>query len=102
MRHVATYLSQKEIVMITITEAAGEHLATLLDNADAPQETAIRFIFEDNTVKSALDSARPGDTTFEHENRTVLLLDAAVSEALNASTLDVQPTDDGKSLVLHH
>ena len=88
--------------MFTITDAAGEHLTTLLDNANAPQETAIRFILAGNSVKSVMDSARPGDTTLEHENRTVLLLDAEVSQALAASTLDVQSTDDGKSLVLHH
>lgn len=86
--------------MFTITDAAGEYLTALLDNADAPEETAIRFVFEGETLTPKLDSARPGDATFDHEDRTILVLDAEVSDALGEATLDVRPTDDGPKLVV--
>jgi Fe-S cluster assembly iron-binding protein IscA len=86
--------------MFTITDAAGAHLTTMLENANASEETAIRFVLEGSTLTPKLDSARPGDTTFDHEDRTVLVLEAQVSDTLGNATLDVQPTDEGSKLVL--
>ena len=87
--------------MFTITDAAGEYLTALLDNTDAPEDAAIRFVFEGDTLTPKLDSARPGDATFDHEDRTILVLDAEVLDALGAGTLDVRPTNDGPELVVH-
>jgi hypothetical protein len=100
MRRVVVPLSRKEVVMLTITDAAGEYLTTLLDNVNASEETAIRFVFDGSTLTPKMDSARPGDATFDHEARTILVLDAEVSDALGEATLDVRPTDDGPKLVL--
>ena len=86
--------------MLTITDAAGAYLATLLDNANASEETGICFVLEGNTLTPKLDRARPGDATFDHEERTILVLDAEVSDALGKVTLDVRPTDGGSKLVL--
>jgi hypothetical protein len=47
-----------------------------------------------------LDNARPGDETFDYEGRTVLMLDAQVSQVLDDSTLDVEATDEGPKLIL--
>ena len=60
--------------MLTITEAAGEHLTTLLENAKAPEETAIRFALEGDKLMPKLDTAQPGDETFVHAGRMVLVL----------------------------
>jgi hypothetical protein len=86
--------------MFSITDAAGEYLTALLDNANASEETAIRFVLEGTTLTPKLDSARPGDVTFDYDDRTVLVLDAQVSDTLGDATLDVRPTDDGPKLVL--
>jgi Fe-S cluster assembly iron-binding protein IscA len=86
--------------MFTITEAAGEHLTALLANAKAPEETAIRFALEDNTLAPKLDTAQPGDETFAHAGRTVLVLDPDALQVVADSTLDVRPTDEGPKLVL--
>ena len=86
--------------MLTITDAAGAYLTALLDNANASEETAIRFVLEGNTLTPKTDSARPGDATFVHEERTILVLDAEVVDALGEATLDVRPIDDGPKLVL--
>ena len=86
--------------MLMMTETAGEYLTALLDNTNAPEETAIRFVLEGNTLTPRLDNSRPGDATFDHDGRRVLVLDADVSQALAESTLDVQATEEGPKLVL--
>jgi Fe-S cluster assembly iron-binding protein IscA len=92
--------SRKEVVMLTITDAAGEHLTALLANAKAPEETAIRFALEGNTLAPTLDTAHPGDETFDHAGRTVLVLDPNALQVVADGTLDVRPTDEGPKLVL--
>ena len=86
--------------MLMLTEMAGEYLTALLENTRASEEAAIRFVLDGSTLTPKLDSARPGDDTFDYEGRKVLVLDAQVSEALAESTLDVQATDEGPKLVL--
>ena len=86
--------------MFMMTETAGEYLTAVLDNANASEETAIRFVLEGNTLTPKLDNARPGDEKFDCAGRMVLILDAQVSQALNDSTLDVEATDEGPKLIL--
>ena len=86
--------------MFTMIDLAGEYLNELLDNANAAEETVVRFVVEDRTLKPTLDTARPGDATFDHDGQTVLVLDTQVMQAIADSTLDVQATDDGPQLVL--
>jgi hypothetical protein len=93
-------LPEKEVVMFTMTETAGEYLTTLLDSANAEEETAIRLVLEGNTLTPTLDSARPGDATFDHEGRMVLVLDAQVTQVLAESMLDVRATEEGPKLFL--
>jgi hypothetical protein len=93
-------LPEKEVVMFTMTETAGEYLTTVLDDANAAEETAIRLVIDGNTLTPQLDNARPGDATFDHEGRTVLVLDARVTQILDESMLDVRATEEGPQLVL--
>jgi Fe-S cluster assembly iron-binding protein IscA len=86
--------------MFTVTEAAGSHLAQLLDQAAAEEEKAIRFVIEADTVTPKLDRVQPDDATFDHEGRTVLVLDPRVVHALTDKTLDVEPMGDGPQLIL--
>ena len=86
--------------MFTMTETAGEYLTTVLDDANAAEETAIRLVIEDNTLMPKLDNARPGDATFDHEGRTVLVLDEQMTQVLAESRLDVSATEEGPQLVL--
>jgi hypothetical protein len=86
--------------MFTITDVAGDYLTELLENAPASAGTAVRFVVEDNTRTPKLDTAHPGETTFDHEGRTVLVLASSVAQAIADSTLDVQATDEGPQLVL--
>jgi hypothetical protein len=56
--------------MFMMTETAGEYLTAVLDNANASEETAVRFILEGNTLTPRMDNARPGDATFDYAGRS--------------------------------
>ena len=85
--------------MLTVTDAAGAHLAEMLSSA--PEKAAIRFVAETNGLTPRIDSPRPEDATFEHNDRVVLILDQPVASALDEKTLDVRGGDqDGQHLVL--
>jgi Fe-S cluster assembly iron-binding protein IscA len=86
--------------MLTVTEAAGVYLTEILAEANAADDTAVRFVVQENKLAPYLDNARPGDATFDHEGRTILVLDEGISQTLANSTLDVKDTDTGVQLVL--
>jgi len=86
--------------MFIVTEAAGGYLTAVLDKTNISEGPAIRLVLEGNTLTPQLDNARPGDETFDYEGRTVLMLDAQVSQVLDDSTLDVEATDEGPKLIL--
>lgn len=84
--------------MMNLTESAGGFLSKVLDEAQASPDTAVRLAVEGDGVQSTLDTVRPGDTTYNHEGRKVLLLDTRASRVLADRTLDVQPTEEGPRL----
>ena len=88
--------------MLEMTAAAAKHLFTVLERSSTPEATAIRFEVDGDTLISRLDVARPGDATFDHDGRRVLVLDQHVSQLLEGTTLDLQPTPEGDKLVLVH
>ena len=88
--------------MFVMTEAAGEYLRAVLDRAKAPEEAAIRLDLEGNALVSKLDKPRPGDATFDHDGRKVLVMDDRVSQMLAEAKLELQPTAEGEKLVLVH
>jgi Fe-S cluster assembly iron-binding protein IscA len=79
--------------MLTVTEAASAHLAQLLEQHDLPEDVAVRLVSEGQGIALEQDSERAGDTTFQHEGRTVLLLDADLSRLLDENTLDFEGTE---------
>jgi hypothetical protein len=86
--------------MLTVTESAGAHLSSLLVEAEAPEKVAIRFVREGDGFALDLDNPRDGDTTFAHQERTVLVLDDEVSKLMADLTLDVKDSDAGPKLTL--
>ena len=82
--------------MLAVTDAAKAHLAQMLNDHGLPEDVAVRFVSEGQAIALKQDAERPGDDVFQHEGRTVLLLDAQVSELLTEDTLDV----DGAKLAL--
>ena len=86
--------------MLTMTDAAGAHLSGLLDEAEVPEDVAIRFVVEEEELTLRLDKERPGDESLSHDGKTVLLLDEQMSPMLSDKTLDIAPSDDGPKLTL--
>ena len=86
--------------MFVLTDAAGLYLTRMLDEAKAPQDTAVRFVQESDALKPTLDRTRNGDTVFDHDGRRVLLLGPAESRRLASSRLDVQPSEQGPRLTI--
>lgn len=75
--------------MLTVTEAASARLAQMLKPQSMPEEIAVRFVCEGQGIALQRGSERAGDTTFQREGRTVLLLDAQGSELLAEDPLDL-------------
>jgi hypothetical protein len=84
--------------MLTVTDAATALLAEMLDERGLPDDIAVRLVYQSEGIALQQDSERDGDTSYQHEGRTVLLLDSEVSDLLKEGTLDV----DGDNLTLRH
>jgi Fe-S cluster assembly iron-binding protein IscA len=84
--------------MFTLSEAAGAHLVELLEEVDAPPQSAIRFVIEGDTLELRLDQQTDDDETIEHRGETVVVLDPEVAELLDGRTLEVVHDDDGARL----
>lgn len=86
--------------MLNITEPAADHLAKLLDEAEAPEGTAARFIASEEGLSLQVDSPKPEDQTIEHGGKTLLVMEPQVAELLDDKTLALEDTDDGPALTI--
>ena len=86
--------------MLTLSYTASEYLDLLLGETNAPDDDAIRLVLEGDGFKLEYDTARPGDTTFDHEGIVVLVIDEQVSGILADMKLDVKVTGEESKLVL--
>lgn len=86
--------------MLAVTEAASGHLAELLTNVEAPQGVAVRFVREEDGLAMSMDNPQSGDTTFDHDGRTVFAVEDEVAQLLTQNTLDIEDSDDGPQLAL--
>lgn len=85
--------------MLTITEGARAHLNEIIIAEECPDDIAVRLVLEDDGIMMALDRQQTDDTTFQHEGRTVLLLDQQLGELLGEEMLDVEDTAEGQCLM---
>jgi hypothetical protein len=86
--------------MLTVTDKALELLAGVVDRAQASEGAAVRIVARPERWGIEMDQMQPGDEAFEHDDRTVLILDADVSESLQDMTLDADTTPEGLKLRL--
>ncbi len=86
--------------MLTLSYAASEHLALMLAEAEAPDDAVIRFVAHDDEIGFAIDTVQPGDATFDHAEKTVLVIDEQVSELVADIKLDVKVTGEEPELVM--
>ncbi len=86
--------------MLTLSYTAGEHLDLLLAEANASDDAAVRLVLKGDGFSLKIDTARPGDTTFDHKEKVVLAIDEQVSELVADMKLDVKVTGEETELVL--
>ena len=86
--------------MLTVTSAAGRHLAALLEKTDGAANLAIRILQRARKYTLHLDQAGPGDETFSHDGRLVLIIDDVVFQSLKEKVLDLKTTPEGSMLSL--
>jgi len=87
--------------MLTVTEDARAHLVKLLEEAEAPEGSAARFVAGEEGLALQVDNPREDDQTHEHNGRPVLLMDPQIADLLQDKTLDVRETEEGTALELH-
>ncbi len=86
--------------MLTVSYTAGEHLDLMLAEADATDDAVIRVVVEGRRVDLGIDMVQPGDTTFDHGEKVVLVIDEETSELLADWKFDVKVTGEESKLVL--
>jgi hypothetical protein len=86
--------------MLTITEKAGDYLNQVVGQAEVPEGNTIRLYAADGQLQIAFDSPQDGDETFDHEGKTVLIVEKPLAEGLEGRTLDIKTGEQGVSLVL--
>ena len=86
--------------MLTVTEAAKAHIADLLQKAEAPDEASVRLVRSPAGIELAIDQEKPGDTSFEHDTSTVLVVGEDVAPLLDQATLDIEQSEQGARLRL--
>jgi Fe-S cluster assembly iron-binding protein IscA len=84
--------------MFSLTGAAKEHLCEVL--ASAPTEAAVRLSVQRKSLTPRMDMPREDDLTFQHQDRTVLVIEPQLAELLSERILDAQETEQGVKLVL--
>ena len=84
--------------MLTVTLAAKELLARLLEEKNTPEGEAARLVFNRDNLTIDIDVPRTGDTTIDYEDRVILLLDEEAADILSDNTLDAMDTPEGPKL----
>ncbi len=87
--------------MVTVTYSAAEHVAYTLFEHRVRDEVVLRIRFTQGGVEMQPDELRPGDETFDHNGRIVLVVDQQTSEFLGDKTIDLMTDDDGSRLILN-
>ncbi len=86
--------------MVSITYTAAEHIAYTLSEHQVRDDIVLRIKLTKGGVEMQPDKMRPGDETFDHNGKVVLVLDQQTSQLLGNKTIDLMTDDDGSHLIL--
>jgi Fe-S cluster assembly iron-binding protein IscA len=84
--------------MLTVSEDAKAHLATIMNENNVPDEYAIRLVAGPQGIGLSPDQPKETDETFEHDGKTVLVVEPALNEQLAGRTLSVEESAEGPRL----
>ena len=86
--------------MLTVTYTAGEHIAYMLSEHEVRDDVVLRIELTKGGIKMQPDKMRPGDETFDHNGKVVLVFDQQTSQLLGNKTIDLMTDDDGSHLII--
>ena len=86
--------------MVTVTYTAAEHVAYTLSEQQVHDDVVLRIKVTKGGVEMQPDKIRPGDETFDHNGKVVLVLDQQTSQLVGNKTIDLMTDDDGSQLIL--
>ncbi len=86
--------------MVTLTYTAGERMAYTLSEHQVRDDVVLRIKMGKGGVGIRQDKIRPGDETFDHNGKVVLVLDQQTSQLLGNKTIHLMTDDDGSHLIL--
>lgn len=84
--------------MLKVSTPAAVRMTHLLNPKGAA--AVLRIIRRDARFRLRVSHLRPGDQTFSHDGRVVLVLDKRMHKSLSRVHLDVRQTDTGPRLKL--
>lgn len=84
--------------MLTVSEDAKAHLATIINENDVPEDYAIRLVAGAQGIGLSPDQPKEVDDTYEHDGRTVLVVEPALNKQLDGRTLSVETSEAGPRL----
>jgi Fe-S cluster assembly iron-binding protein IscA len=84
--------------MLTVSEGAKAHLATIINENEVPDDYAIRLVAGAEGVGLSPDQPKDVDDTYEHDGRTVLVVEPTLNKQLDGRTLSVESSDAGPRL----
>ena len=87
--------------MVTVTYTAAEHMAYMLSEHQACDDVVVRMKSTKDGVEMQPDKIRPGDETFAHNGKVILVLDQQTSQLLGNLTIDLMTDDDGSHLTIN-
>lgn len=88
----------KGFAMLTVSEDAKAHLATIINENDVPEDYAIRLVAGAQGIGLSPDQPKEVDDTYEHDGRTVLVVEPALNKQLDGRTLSVETSEAGPRL----
>ncbi len=86
--------------MVTLTYTAAEQMAYELSEKQVSDDIVLRINVTKSGVEIKQDQIRPGDETFDHNGRVVLVLDQPTSQLLGNKTINLTADDDGSHFIL--
>ncbi len=86
--------------MLTVTYTAGEHIAYMLCEHEASDDVVLRIEWTKGGIELQPDKMRPGDETFDHNGKVILVLDQQTLQLLGNKTIDLMTDDDGSHFIL--
>ena len=86
--------------MLNVTDKAAESLQESLDTRRENDGDVLRLTRSGDQFGLVVSQPQGEDQVVQHDERTVLVLDPDVSEALDGLTLDAVETPDGVTLTI--